>query len=131
MAARGGPGAVTEMLEKAGSTDTRPDSLAEGFGIVDGEYRLSAVQAQAILDLRLHRLTGLEQDKILKEYKEILDKIKELLLLHPNTTIVTASTIRSGYAVCIKPIPTISGAEIMCNPDTGQEVRDIINQGDR
>ena len=78
IAARWAPGAVTEMLEKAGSTDTRPDSLAEGFGIVDGEYRLSAVQAQAILDLRLHRLTGLEQDKILKEYKEILDKIKEL-----------------------------------------------------
>ncbi|MCH8071541.1 MAG: DNA gyrase subunit A [Proteobacteria bacterium] len=78
IAARWAPGAVTEMLEKAGSTDTRPDSLEEGFGIVDGEYRLSAVQAQAILDLRLHRLTGLEQDKILKEYKEILDKIKEL-----------------------------------------------------
>ncbi len=77
IAARWAPGAVTEMLEKAGSTDTRPDSLEEGFGIVDGEYRLSAVQAQAILDLRLHRLTGLEQDKILKEYKEILDKIKE------------------------------------------------------
>ncbi|MCH8302553.1 MAG: DNA gyrase subunit A [Proteobacteria bacterium] len=78
IAARWAPGAVTEMLEKAGSTDTRPDSLEEGFGIVDGEYRLSAVQAQAILDLRLHRLTGLEQDKILKEYKEILGKIKEL-----------------------------------------------------
>ena len=78
IAARWAPGAVTEMLEKAGSTDTRPDSLEKGFGIVDGEYRLSAVQAQAILDLRLHRLTGLEQDKILKEYKDILDKIKEL-----------------------------------------------------
>jgi len=72
------PGSVTEMLEKAGSTDTRPDALEEGFGLVDGEYRLSAIQAQAILDLRLHRLTGLEQDKILKEYKEILGNIKEL-----------------------------------------------------
>ena len=70
------PGAVTGMLDKAGATDTRPDSLEDGFGIVDGKYRLSAVQAQAILDLRLHRLTGLEQEKILKEYKEILDKIK-------------------------------------------------------
>ena len=48
------------------------------FGCIDGEYHLSAVQAQAILDLRLHRLTGLEQEKILKEYKEILGKIKEL-----------------------------------------------------
>lgn len=72
------PGAVTGMLDKAGKTDTRPDELEDGFGLVDGEYRLSTVQAQAILDLRLHRLTGLEQDKILKEYKEILEKIKEL-----------------------------------------------------
>ena len=73
-----GPGAVTAMLERAGDTDTRPDGLDEGFGLTDGKYRLSAVQAQAILDLRLHRLTGLEQDKILKEYKDILGKIKAL-----------------------------------------------------
>jgi DNA gyrase subunit A len=72
------PGSVTGMLERAGDTDTRPDGLDLGFGLVDGKYRLSAVQAQAILDLRLHRLTGLEQDKILNEYKDILDKIKDL-----------------------------------------------------
>jgi len=72
------PGSVTGMLERAGETDTRPDGLDDGFGLVEGQYRLSAVQAQAILDLRLHRLTGLEQEKILKEYKEILGKIKEL-----------------------------------------------------
>ena len=71
------PGAVTDMVKSAGKTDTRPDSLEEGYGVIDGEYRLSAVQAQAILDLRLHRLTGLEQEKILNEYKEILGKIKE------------------------------------------------------
>ncbi len=71
------PGAVTDMVKSAGKTDTRPDSLEEGYGVIDGEYRLSAVQAQAILDLRLHRLTGLEQKKILNEYKEILGKIKE------------------------------------------------------
>ncbi len=76
IAARWAPGAVTGMLEKAGAMDTRPDALEEGFGLVDGEYRLSAVQAQAILDLRLHRLTGLEQEKILNEYKDILEKIK-------------------------------------------------------
>ena len=66
------------MLERAGDTDTRPDGLDAGSGLIDGKYRLSAVQAQAILDLRLHRLTGLEQEKIVKEYKEILGKIKEL-----------------------------------------------------
>jgi len=72
------PGAVTDLLEKAGATDTRPDALEDGFGLADGEYRLSGVQAQAILDLRLHRLTGLEQEKILKEYKDLLNKIKVL-----------------------------------------------------
>jgi DNA gyrase subunit A len=71
------PGSVNEMLERAGGTDTRPDGLEDGFGLVEGVYRLSAVQAQAILDLRLHRLTGLEQDKIVNEYKDILEKIKE------------------------------------------------------
>lgn len=72
------PGAVTGMLERAGKTDTRPDDLIAGYGLVEGSYRLSPTQAQAILDLRLHRLTGLEQDKIINEYKDILDKIKEL-----------------------------------------------------
>jgi DNA gyrase subunit A len=76
MARSWSPGAVTGMLKKAGATDTRPDALEEGFGLIDGEYRLSVVQAQAILDLRLHRLTGLEQEKIIKEYKNILIKIK-------------------------------------------------------
>ncbi len=71
------PGAVTGMLERAGKTDTRPDELAAEYGLHDGGYHLSPVQAQAILDLRLHRLTGLEQDKILNEYKEILAKIKQ------------------------------------------------------
>ncbi len=71
------PGAVTGMLKRAGKTDTRPDELAAEYGLLDGKYHLSPVQAQAILDLRLHRLTGLEQDKILKEYKEILEKIKQ------------------------------------------------------
>jgi len=72
------PGSVTAMLERSGETDTRPDGLDDGFGLIDGRYRLSAVQAQAILDLRLHRLTGLEQEKIINEYKEILGKIKGL-----------------------------------------------------
>ena len=71
------PGEVTQMLERAGDTDTRPDGLEDGSGLADGKYRLSPVQAQAILDLRLHRLTGLEQNKIINEYKEILVKIKE------------------------------------------------------
>ena len=73
------PGAVSKMLERAGADTSRPDGLAEEFGLVDDGYRLSAEQAQAILDLRLHRLTGLEQEKILTEYDDVLGRIKELL----------------------------------------------------
>jgi DNA gyrase subunit A len=71
------PGAVVQMLERAGAAATRPDGLADDTGLNGDSYRLSGVQAQAILDLRLHRLTALEQDKILKEYSELIDKIKE------------------------------------------------------
>jgi DNA gyrase subunit A len=75
------PGIVIEMLERAGQDATRPEDIEAEFGLRDGSYRLSEVQAQAILDLRLHRLTGLEQDKILNEYKEIIERIKELSLI--------------------------------------------------
>jgi DNA gyrase subunit A len=73
------PGAVSGMLERAGAEETRPEGLAPGFGLTDQGYRLSETQAQAILDLRLHRLTGLEQEKIIKEFEEILQKIADLL----------------------------------------------------
>ncbi len=72
-------GAVAEMLARAQDVRVRPDSLPLEFGLVaGGQYRLSEVQAQAILDLRLHRLTGLERDKIVAEYAEILERIKDL-----------------------------------------------------
>jgi len=73
------PGAVSGMLERAGADQTKPDDLAKGLGLSEEGYRLSETQAQAILDLRLHRLTGLEQDKIIKEFEEILQKIVDLL----------------------------------------------------
>ncbi|WP_133129652.1 DNA gyrase subunit A [Legionella yabuuchiae] len=73
------PGLVKAMLEKTGSGGSRPDNLPEHFGLSNDGYRLSPEQAQAILELRLHRLTALEQDKILKEFEELLDIIKELL----------------------------------------------------
>ena len=73
------PGLVMEMLNRAGSDVSRPDGLAKDYALVEGGYRLSEVQAQAILDLRLQKLTGLEQDKIIKEYEELLDKIIGLL----------------------------------------------------
>jgi DNA gyrase subunit A len=72
------PGDVTAMLKAAGEIRTRPDSLEGDFGMGDKGYRLSPDQAQAILELRLHRLTGLERDKIVNEYKEILLRIQYL-----------------------------------------------------
>jgi len=67
-------GAVPAMLARAGSISTRPVE-AQPLGIVDGGYRLTDVQAQAILEMRLNRLTGLEQDKIVAEYQELLNRI--------------------------------------------------------
>jgi len=73
------PGNVVAMLERAGADACRPDDLDAGYGFVDGAYHLSPDQAQAILDLRLHRLTGLEHDKLLGEYKSLIELIGELL----------------------------------------------------
>ncbi|QIM49301.1 DNA gyrase subunit A [Pusillimonas sp. DMV24BSW_D] len=78
---------VREMLQRADAGETpggrvayRPESLPEGFGLQDdGMYRLSDTQAQEILNMRLQRLTGLEQDKIVNEYKDIMDTITDLL----------------------------------------------------
>jgi len=72
-------GDVAEMLSRAGNDAARPDWLAADYGIRDGLYFLTEEQAQAILDLRLNKLTGLEHDKILDEYKALLDIIAELL----------------------------------------------------
>ncbi|AGH53877.1 TPA: DNA gyrase subunit A [Legionella pneumophila] len=73
------PGLVKAMLEKAGSNASRPDDLTEEYGLHESGYKLSEAQAQAILELRLHRLTALEQDKIINEFEELLNLIKELL----------------------------------------------------
>ena len=73
------PGEVTSMLERGGAAASRPDDLHPDFGLHDGRYRLSPAQAQAILDLRLHRLTGLEHEKLLKEYQDKLVEIADLL----------------------------------------------------
>lgn len=69
------PGQVTGMLDRAGADASRPLDVPKGFGLGSDGYRLTETQAQAILDLRLHRLTGLEQDKILEEFSLLLDKI--------------------------------------------------------
>ncbi|PIE39270.1 MAG: DNA gyrase subunit A [Gammaproteobacteria bacterium] len=73
------PGEVIGMLERAGADACRPDDLPQEFGLRDGQYHLSPAQAQAILELRLHRLTGLEHEKLLKEYQDKLAEIADYL----------------------------------------------------
>jgi len=73
------PGMVSDMLSRSGAEASRPEFLQSNFGMRDDGYYLSEAQAQAILELRLHRLTGLEQDKIINEFSEILGIIKALI----------------------------------------------------
>jgi len=72
-------GIVETMLERGDAKLSRPQGLADSYGLLAQGYQLSPEQAQAILDLRLHRLTGLEQEKIRSEYVEIIDTIVDLL----------------------------------------------------
>jgi len=73
------PGVVVDMLAAAGADASRPDELDKQYGLVEGGYRMSPAQVTAILEMRLNRLTGLEQDKIHGEFKELLVKIADLL----------------------------------------------------
>ena len=70
---------VEEMLHRGLADSARPDGLPPGFGLTESGYKLSDAQAQAILELRLQRLTGLEQDKITGEYRDVMDLIVDLL----------------------------------------------------
>ena len=80
LAKRWGAGMVQAMLEQAGDGASRPEGIAKEYGLQDdGNYQLSQAQAEAILELKLHRLTALEQDKIINEYKALLEKIKDLI----------------------------------------------------
>ncbi len=72
------PGAVVGLLERTDAGLTRPADAPKESGLHDGAYRLSPAQAQAILDLRLHRLTGLEQEKVVSEYQSLIDTIVDL-----------------------------------------------------
>ncbi len=80
LVARGWPvGQIGEFLERAGDNACRPEDLEDHYGARDGNYYLSPAQAQAILELRLHRLTGMEHDKLMAEYQEKLEQIAQFL----------------------------------------------------
>ena len=78
--------AVVAMVERAGADSCRPETLDPQYGLREGKYFLSPEQAQAILELRLHRLTGLEHEKLLAEYQEILTQIGELIRILTSAT---------------------------------------------
>ena len=81
---------VEEMLKRAAMEASRPEGLSVDFGMTPKGYKLSDVQAQEILQMRLQRLTGLEQDKIVNEYKEVMDIIADLLDILAKPERVTA-----------------------------------------
>lgn len=85
-------GKVKEMLKKAGNVSTIPKHLLniENFGIEKSKYRLSSEQAKAILDLKLNRLTGLEQESIFNEYSNLLEDIKRFTLILSNPDELTS-----------------------------------------
>ena len=82
------PGAVKKMLKDSGNTKTSPKNIVGSFGMSPKGYKLSPIQAQAILDLRLHRLTGLEQEKIIEEYIKVLDLISEYTKILTHTEVL-------------------------------------------
>jgi DNA gyrase subunit A len=94
---------VEEMLVRASTDASRPEGLAPEFGLSDQGYRLSEAQSQRILEMQLQRLTGLEQDKIVGEYKEVMAKILDLLDILARPERITAiivgelTTIRDQF----------------------------------
>jgi DNA gyrase subunit A len=73
------PGLVGALLAATGAEASRPEDLPAGVGLVDSRYQLTETQAQQILEMRLHRLTGLEQEKLTEEYRLLLETIRGLI----------------------------------------------------
>ena len=121
-------GHVAEMLAAAGDDAARPEWVEEEFGIRDGQYFLTAQQAQAILDLRLHKLTGLEHEKILNEYKALLDVIAELLYILANPARLM-EVIREELEVIREDFGDERRTEIT-NASHDLALEDLINEED-
>ena len=90
---------VEEMLVRASTDASRPEGLAPEFGLSDQGYRLSEAQSQRILEMQLQRLTGLEQDKIVGEYKEVMAKILDLLDILARPERITAIIVGELTAI--------------------------------
>ncbi|MBZ4038962.1 DNA gyrase subunit A [Novilysobacter selenitireducens] len=82
------PGLVGALLAATGADASRPEDLPDGVGLINGRYQLTEIQAQQILEMRLHRLTGLEQEKLTEEYKLLLETIRGLIEILENPDVL-------------------------------------------
>jgi len=82
------PGLVGALLGAAGAEASRPEDLPAGVGLLADGYQLTETQAQQILEMRLHRLTGLEQEKLTEEYKLLLETIRGLIEILENPDVL-------------------------------------------
>ena len=104
------PGVIADWLARTGTDTARPEHLPMEFGLNAAGYRLSPMQAQAILDLRLHRLTGLEQRKLLDEYQELLGRIVddlEILTVPERLTAVIRAELQELHSQYADPRRTV------------------------
>lgn len=123
-------GDIAELLTRAGPNGCKPDDLDASFGVRDdGKYYLSPVQVQAILELRLHRLTGMEHDKILKEYEERLALIREYLNILGNSERLM-EVIREELEKILEEYGDERRTEIR-NSQEDLTVEDLITEEDR
>ncbi|OZI14880.1 DNA gyrase subunit A [Sodalis-like symbiont of Philaenus spumarius] len=121
-------GTVSAMLERAGDDTARPEWLEPEYGIRDGQYYLTEQQAQAILDLRLQKLTDLEHEKLLDEYKELLTQIAELIRILQNPDRLM-KVIREELVAIKKQYNDPRRTEITANT-SDINIEDLINQED-
>ena len=123
------PGEVLSMLERTGESACRPDDLDPQFGFIDGKYHLSPVQVQAILDLRLQKLTGLEHEKLLNEYKIKLEEIAEYLSILGDAEILKG-VIREELEAIVAEYGDDRRTEITASK-RDLTVEDLITEEDR
>jgi len=123
------PGEVIKMLERAGESACRPDDLDPQYGFIDGKYHLSPAQVQAILDLRLQKLTGLEHEKLLKEYQVKLEEIAEYLSILGDSAILK-SVIREELQAIVTEYGDERRTEITASK-RDLTVEDLITEEDR
>lgn len=123
------PGMVSGLLDKVQEDACRPEGLGPEYGLRNGRYQLSPAQVDAILELRLHRLTGLEQDKIISEFEDLLQKIAELIEILSNFSRLMA-VIRQELVEIKEQFGDVRRTEIVAS-ELDFSMEDLIAEEDR